>query len=139
MTREIAPDGLLVLEPDECRRLLDRGGIGRLALPGASAPELRPVNFLLEGDAVVMRTGDGVILAAARRGDAVAFEIDAIDPLEHTGWSVLVTGKLTERAADAATRALPLRAWAPNPKDRYVSLALESVSGRRLPGAKGRT
>ena len=106
-------------------------------MPGDGAPDLRPVNYVLDGDAVVVRTGEGRILEAARRGDAVALEIDQVDRLEHTGWSVIVSGTLVERGADPATRALPLRPWGSGGKDRFVSLSLESVSGRRIPPGRG--
>ena len=138
MDREITSDGPEILSADECRRRLAQGGVGRLALPGSSAPDLRPVNFVLDGDALVVRTGEGRILAAARRGDPVAFEIDGIDRLEHTGWSVVVTGELRERPADDATRALPLRAWASGHRDRFVAISLDSLGGRCIPIGGGR-
>lgn len=135
--RETTFDGLEVLSADECRRLLSQTAVGRLAMVGDRVPELRPVNYVLEGDAVVVRTGEGRILQAARRGEAAALEIDDVDPLEHTGWSVIVTGTLRERTADEGTRALPLRAWGSGAKDRFVSVAIETVSGRRIPSGKG--
>lgn len=139
MASDTTAEGLDILGAAECRRLLAEAGVGCLALPGdgAAAPELRPVNFVLHGDALVVRTGESRILEAARRGDPVAFEIDGIDRVEHTGWSVIVTGKISEHAADQATRALPLRAWGSGAKDHFVSIPLESVSGRRIPAGRG--
>lgn len=137
MGEETTPEGLEILSVDECRRLLSETGVGRLAMPGEGAPDLRPVNFVLDGHAIIVRTGEGRILDAARRGDAAALEIDDVDPLEHTGWSVVVTGTIRERIADEATRALPLRPWGSGQKDRFVSLSLESVSGRRIPPGRG--
>jgi len=137
MERQTTSEGLEILAPDECRRLLSAAGIGRLAMPGRSFPELRPVNFVLDGDVLVVRTGEGTILQTARRGDPVALEIDGIDRLEHTGWSVVVTGTLRERPADGVTRALPLRPWGSGKKDYFVSISLESVSGRRIPAGRG--
>jgi len=125
------------LEPDECRQLLSEGSVGRLAMRGAEAPAIRPVNFILRLDRVVVRTGDGEILEAARRGEAASFEIDAIEPLEHTGWSVVVVGKLAELPTDAAHLALPLRPWASGQKDRFVGLSLDRVSGMRIPAGRG--
>lgn len=104
---------------------------------GSGAPEMRPVNFVLRGDDVIIRTGDGAILAAARLGEPAGFEIDEIDRLEHTGWSVVVTGTLFELPTDDETLALPLRAWASGRKDHFVGLAMDRISGLRIPAGRG--
>lgn len=130
--------GLEAFDPDECRRRLGRGGIGRIALRGGeAAPTLRPVNFVLRDDVVIIRTGDGSILASARRGEAVSFEIDEIDALEHTGWSVVAVGKLTELPTNESNLKLPVRPWASGAKDRFVGLSIESVTGMRIPAGRG--
>lgn len=128
---------LETLADDDCRRRLAEGGVGRVALPGVDAPEIRPVNFVLRDDRVVIRTGDGQILAAARRGEMAGFEIDDIDALEHTGWSVVVAGKLGELPTTPENLALPVRPWASGQKDRFVSLSLDRVSGLRIPSGRG--
>lgn len=132
-----APPDLENLAGDECRRLLRGGGVGCIGLASAEAPVLRPVNFALHGDAIVVRTGEGRILTAAARGEAAAFVVDAADPLEHTGWSVIAEGKLSVLATDEVTLGLPLRAWADGTKDRFVSLSLDQLSGRRIPAGRG--
>lgn len=104
---------------------------------GDEAPEVRPVNFMLRGDDVIIRTGDGAILAAARRRESAGFEIDDIDRLEHTGWSVVVTGKLFELPTDDENLALPLRPWASGRKDRFVGLAMDRITGLRIPAGRG--
>lgn len=134
---DLAVPALETFDAAECRRYLDEGGVGRLAMRGAGAPELRPVNFALRGETVIVRTGDGSILAAARRGETAGFEIDGIDRLEHTGWSVVVTGKLSELPSDAENLALPLRPWASGRNDRFVGLSLDRVSGMRIPPGRG--
>ena len=132
MASDGATAGLEALNLNECRRLLGNGGIGRIALPSESAPIIRPVNFVLHRDAIVLRTAEGEILAAAERGTRVSFEIDDANRLEHSGWSVIVIGYLTESAADDETLALPLRPWAAGRRERFVSLSLEAVTGRRI-------
>jgi len=113
------------------------GGVGCLGMPGPGAPILRPVNFALDGEALIVRTGEGTILDAARRGDPASFELDGIDRLEHTGWSILVTGVLAERPTDEAHLRLALRPWASGQRDRFVSLSLDEVVGRRIPSGQG--
>lgn len=137
MVRAKSHEGLEILSPNECQRLLTEAAIGRLAMPATGAPTLRPVNFALDGEALVIRTGEGSILDAARRGLSVSLEADGIDRLDHTGWSVIVVGTIRERATDDRTLALPLRAWASGKKDRFVSISMESVEGRRIPPGRG--
>lgn len=80
------------LDPAECRRLLATMPFGRLVFTEDALPAVHPVNFAMAGGDVIIRTGPGQKLAAARRGDVVAFEADCIDVQTRTGWSVLVIG-----------------------------------------------
>jgi nitroimidazol reductase NimA-like FMN-containing flavoprotein (pyridoxamine 5'-phosphate oxidase superfamily) len=123
--------GLEVLEADECRRLLEAGGVGRVALPG-DPPIIRPVNYAFEGNRVVIRTGTGALWQAASAEALATFEIDGVRTVDHRGWSVIVSGPLGCVEADERTRALPLRAWAPTGRDRFVALTVVELSGRRL-------
>jgi hypothetical protein len=65
----------------------------------------------------------------------VAFEVDAIEPLSHAGWSVMVTGHASviddpEHIADA--ERLPLLGWAISGPHSYVRIEGEVITGRRL-------
>ena len=62
------------------------------------------------------------------------FEIDGSSNVDHSGWSVIATGLLSTADADPRTSALPLRAWAPHDRDRFVAIEIDQVSGRRLTG-----
>ena len=123
--------GLEVLSETECRRLLDAGGVGRVAVP-ADPPIVRPVNFALDGERIVIRTGAGELWKAACRSVRVAFEVDGFRNVDHRGWSVLASGRLAPVTADVRVLALPLRAWAPQGRDRFVAVTIEELSGRRL-------
>ena len=125
--------GLEVLSDDECRWLLTNGGVGRVALPG-EPPIVRPVNFAFDVDRIVIRTGAGALWSAACRSARVTFEVDGVRNVDHRGWSVLASGPLVPQPADAGVLALPLRAWAPEGRDRFVAVTVEQLSGRRLPG-----
>ncbi len=128
-------DHLSVLSVDECRRRIGREGVGRVAVTVNALPAIFPVNYAtLDGD-IVFRTGPGTKLDAAIAGAVVAFEIDDIDYVEHTGWSVLVVGiarTITDPAERARAGALPLAVWAGGDRDRFVRLQTEVVSGRVL-------
>ena len=65
----------------------------------------------------------------------MAFEIDGIDPIHHSGWSVLVRGTLHRvdaQAADFVTRFDP-GPWAPD-RDAWLVIEPTSITGRRIPG-----
>ena len=127
---------LQTLSRSECLLRLRSGGVGRIALAGEGAPILRPVNFALHEGHVLIRTGEGSILEAARQRTPASFEIDGIDPVEHTGWSVVACGKLRghEGPGDLVP---PLRAWASGRKDRLVVIQIDALSGLRIPAGRG--
>ncbi|HET6949342.1 MAG TPA: pyridoxamine 5'-phosphate oxidase family protein [Acidimicrobiales bacterium] len=131
-----ARTGLEIIDPDECRRLLATEEVGRLALDDGGTPAVFPVNYLLDGAAVVFRTAPGTKLAAGPRR-RVAFEIDQFDREARTGWSVVVVGRLHEVTEfDPATlrrvSALPIEPWAGGDKPHWMRLVPERISGRRI-------
>ena len=128
-------NGLEVLSRAECLKLLAGARIGRVGLSVGALPAVLPVNFALVGDAIVLRTAAGSKLDAALANAVVAFEADSIDPLYHTGWSVLVQGvasEVVDPAERERLRAEPLRPWADHDRDRFVRIYIDIVSGRRL-------
>lgn len=127
--------GLEVLDETTCWQLLETHYVGRLAVSIANQPEIFPVNYVVDGRTLVFLTGEGTKLAAAVLGAGVAFEIDGADPLFHTGWSVLVRGRAREvEALDElmVVEELPLAAWGPADKRRWVRVEPLTVSGRRI-------
>src|ERR1700739_3736503 len=76
-----ALDGLEELERDECLRLLATAEIGRVIISTGALPAALPVNFFLDGDAIIFRTAPGTKLSAACDHAVVAFEVDSIDPV----------------------------------------------------------
>jgi nitroimidazol reductase NimA-like FMN-containing flavoprotein (pyridoxamine 5'-phosphate oxidase superfamily) len=123
------------LDRGECLRLLHEHALGRLAVVVGERPLVFPVNYALDGDAVVFRTDEGTKLHGATRGHHVAFEIDGFDPVYHEGWSVLVVGlahEVTDRADLARLSNLPLAVWGPGPKSHWVKIRPGAVTGRRL-------
>ena len=128
--------GLEILDRDECIALLARQPIGRVAIVTMDGrPLVFPVNFALDGDAIVFRSDAGTKLYGARRGQ-IAFECDGIDSTYHTGWSVLATGIAEEvdNAAELARLArLPLGPWCPGPKSTWLRIRPLMLTGRRIP------
>jgi nitroimidazol reductase NimA-like FMN-containing flavoprotein (pyridoxamine 5'-phosphate oxidase superfamily) len=135
--RPVDRNGLEVLTHEECLILLGRATLGRVGLSIGALPTVLPVNFRLVDGHVVFRTGVGSKLDAATRGAVIAFEVDEVDALSHTGWSVVVTGVAEEAppagwAGEIASTAVPR--WAPQGSSRLLFLATDIVSGRRIPG-----
>lgn len=129
--------GFEVLPRSECLRLLRPGGVGQVVLPTEDrVPTVRTVNFALDGDRIVMRTGNSRLWQAALAQSMASFGLEEGHNLDHTGWSVVVTGRLHPLAADEQTRRLPLRSWAMSARDRFVALDVEDASGRRLGNAR---
>lgn len=119
----------------ECFELLAGENLGRVAMTDDLGPVVFPVNFILDRHTVVFRTEEGTKLHAARRRSRVCFEVDRADAAAHTGWSVIVRGEVTE-VTDPAELArlgeLPLQAWAPGARDRYVRILPSVLTGRRI-------
>ncbi len=123
------------LTVEECRKLLGERHLGRLALVDQDGPVVFPVNYAFDRLMIVFRTDPGTKLDAAVRGARVAFEVDAVDEANRTGWSVLVRGdafEVTDRSDLERLRALPLYPWAPGERGHYVRIAPWAVSGRRI-------
>lgn len=119
----------------ECLRLLDTTPIGRLVFTEDALPAVHPVNFLRQGRAIILRTGTGSKLDAARRADVVAFEADHVDAESQTGWSVLVVGHAS--VVNDIERLVAVldhqhRPWVRDRSAHVIQVAAERVTGRRL-------
>jgi uncharacterized protein len=124
-----------ILDADECLSLLDQHHLGRVAFLEGTVPIILPVNYALIDGLVVFRTDAGSKLDAALRRQPVAFEIDGIDDVNPTGWSVLVRGPAELVSdADELTRRhrLPLIAWTPAATPHYLRIGSAEVTGRRI-------
>ncbi|MCX4803530.1 pyridoxamine 5'-phosphate oxidase family protein [Streptomyces sp. NBC_01214] len=129
-------DSVLVpLDETECRRLLNTHGVGRIAVFTPEGPAVLPVNYLTAGPDIAFRTSaEGVTATAART--EVAFEIDNIDDVTATGWSVLAVGELAAvtdpdeiHRLNTAARSQP---WAGGPRNHWMKLTPARITGRRV-------
>ncbi len=130
--------GLEILSEQECRDLLGKSSLGRIVFTDRALPAVQPVNFLLSGGDIIIRTSSGSKLAAAARNAVVAFEVDEFDADAHSGWSVVVIGHarvVSDNGSLSRLRSLPLRTWAPGERDDYIAITSEMISGRRIPTA----
>lgn len=94
-----------------------------------------PVNHLVDGSSVVIRSLDGGKLGAAILERAVAFQLDDLDLASRTGWSVLVQGRAeVVEGSEAEAYDTRLDSWAVRGGARttWVRIVADEVSGRRL-------
>ena len=143
MATNLDKNGLEILPRTESVRLLARKQVGRLSVTMRALPTVLPVNYVVDGDAILFRTGQGTKMQAATRNAVVAFEVDEIDESTRTGWSVVVIGTatpVTDPDEIARVSALPLETWVIDaPLDTFVRIPMVHVAGRRLLGAAQRS
>ncbi len=134
VTMEIDRNGLEVLDRDKCLQLLASATLGRIGFTSEGLPTVLPVNFHLDGERILIRTGRGSRLDAAQWNAVVAFEVDDFDCFYHSGWSVAVTGVASEvdDFEREAVRRKPIARWAPRGEETVVAISTDLVSGRRI-------
>ena len=121
----------------ECLDLLAAQDYGRLGLVEGGQPVVLPINYALDGEHIVFRTGGGSgKFNTLVRGARAALEIDDIDPATHAGWSVLATGRVNEVESGAERERLErdcgLMPWAPGDRSHWMVMTTDRVTGRRI-------
>lgn len=131
------------LDSDEALRLLGSVSLGRIVFTRHALPTVRPVNHVLDGGEIVIRTHEGAALTARAgqadgQGVVVAYEADCIDPDTHLGWSVVVTGyaRLVTDAGELARYEKLLSPWVNRTMDYAVRIRPDLVTGVRLTAAE---
>jgi nitroimidazol reductase NimA-like FMN-containing flavoprotein (pyridoxamine 5'-phosphate oxidase superfamily) len=125
-----------VLSEQQCRDLLDRHDVGRVAFVSDRFPVVVPVNYALAGETIVVRTGPG-LLSEGVPGQPVAFEVDGFERWNRSGWSVLVQGlggNITEAVDDESVelRDSDIDTWVPGDKTVSLTIEIARLSGRRI-------
>src|SRR5215212_4023908 len=90
-TMESAANALEVLDEDESLDLLRSVQVGRVGVVVDGQPLIFPVNHVLEGRSIIVRTDSARMLSGASLAK-VAFEADGFDAGARSGWTVLVEG-----------------------------------------------
>lgn len=124
------------LTRSQALELLSSVPVGRLVFTHQALPAIRPVNHLVEGESIVVRTTSGAAIttAAGRSGVVVAYEADIVDTAQQLGWSVIVVGTarlLDDEAAAERYRSL-LRPWLSGEMDDVITIAADVVTGYRM-------
>jgi nitroimidazol reductase NimA-like FMN-containing flavoprotein (pyridoxamine 5'-phosphate oxidase superfamily) len=126
--------GLQVLSVDDCRAHLTVGAVGRIGFVEEGGPVILPVNYTMDGHAVVFRTAAGsAALGMMQRPCASSRRLGHAD---HTGWSVLAKGvadEVLDEEEIARLEQLPVRPWSrPDLRDHWIRIMVEELTGRRI-------
>lgn len=125
---------LQTLSSAECLQLLGSRDLGRMAYNDPDGPVVIPVNFVLDGDTVIIATSPHTDLGRHAHAGTVAFQVDEVDQQAHSGWSVLLRGTVeaveyAELPASYHSRPAP---WAGGVRTRYLRIVPSNITGRRL-------
>ncbi len=131
-------DDVTILEeltPLECQRLLATQSIGRVGFVHSGSVFVLPVQYSYCCGDVLVRTADGSAFDRAIRDSEVVFEIDAVDPGYHAGWSVMARGiaeGIDEATASSMLAGMPLRPWGLAERPGWVCIRIAEATGRRI-------
>jgi hypothetical protein len=140
------PRQAIELTESECWRLLASVSIGRVVFTHRAMPAIRPVNHLVDGRTIIIRTHNGAAITSramkeagrpsAPHGSVVCYEADDLDPVRHTGWSVIATGlaRLVTDPADIARYSAATEPWIAGEMNQVVAIEPGFLSGLRLVG-----
>lgn len=133
------PREVIELDRAEAMRLLASVGYGRVVFTREALPAIRPVNHLVDGGRVVLRTRLAAKVSVTARshnnpGTVVAYEADDLDSQRHTGWSVVVTGLATTVTDpdQVARYEQLLQPWVNMSMDTVIAIEPEIVTGIRI-------
>jgi nitroimidazol reductase NimA-like FMN-containing flavoprotein (pyridoxamine 5'-phosphate oxidase superfamily) len=141
------PRQAIELTEDECWRLLASASIGRVVFTHHAMPAIRPVNHLIDGRKIIIRTHHGAAIASRATeqssdtqgnpfGSVVCYEADELDPVRHTGWFVIATGlaRLVPDPAETARYTAAVEPWIAGDTNQVVAIEPQFISGIRLVG-----
>lgn len=91
----------LVLTDEDCRKVLQRNHVGRLAFMNGHSVDIEPIGYVASGNWIFFRSAYGTKLEALQRNPYVAFEVDQV--AGPTSWaSVVARGTIYMLPADGA-------------------------------------
>jgi nitroimidazol reductase NimA-like FMN-containing flavoprotein (pyridoxamine 5'-phosphate oxidase superfamily) len=135
--RRPQPRPAVELTTAECWRLLAGAQLGRIVFTQHAMPAIRPVNHIVDDETVIIRSHPGAaIVDRAGAGAVVCYEADDIDPVRHTGWSVIVTGmaRIVRDPAAASRYERLLQPWTDSQMDFVIAIKPQFITGLRLAG-----
>ncbi|MCU1645458.1 MAG: uncharacterized protein JWN03_5733 [Nocardia sp.] len=106
---------------------------GRIVLSRRGIPIIRPVNHIVEEDAVLVRANLGASLLGGD-GQIVAYEADDFDEHTRRGWSVIVTGvaRVITDPEQVQRYETLIDSWITMPMDHLIRIETEVITGVEL-------
>ena len=128
--------GLEILPFGDCLRLLSSVPVGRVGFFADGEIVILPVNYLVDGQDVIFRTGAGSKLTSVGSKNLVGFEADCYAAPARSGWSVVASGFTEIVDSDAEIRRLDnlgLRSWVDSADaPSWIRIRPTSITGRRV-------
>ncbi|MGP5228611.1 pyridoxamine 5'-phosphate oxidase family protein [Arthrobacter rhombi] len=124
---------VLILDEEQCWKLLGHSQHGRLATAFDGVPYITPVNHGTADGRVYLRSAAGSKLSGLTVNPRVAFESDGI--LSDEAWSVIILGTariLDTEAEIKIARASGVDPWVQTLKDFWIEITPTLVSGRHF-------
>jgi nitroimidazol reductase NimA-like FMN-containing flavoprotein (pyridoxamine 5'-phosphate oxidase superfamily) len=126
---------LEMLSEAECLAYLRATRVGRVAVVINGQPAICPVNYVMDGEVIVLRTNWSMLTTTCLA--SVALQIDGVDAGGRRGWSVMAqgVGHDVTHALDRASEHLQtvtVAPWLPGPRPRVLRLVPETITGQRF-------
>lgn len=121
------------LPRDEAIELLSSVSMGRIGFTIGGLPTIRPVNHVVDGDDIVIRTHLESTMSACD-GAVVAYETDRLDRRTRTGWSVIVTGvaSVVDNPLEIERFENLVHPWIDQPVTYLLRIKSDVVDGLKL-------
>ncbi len=122
---------------DECFLLLRQQVVGRLVYRDELGLAAVPVNYAIAGNTIVFRSEAGSKVRGLQERD-IAFQVDHVDTVSRSGWSVLIRGTAEEVDFERLSELIgqidgaPPQPWKKGIHNIWVVITPKGVSGRRL-------
>jgi nitroimidazol reductase NimA-like FMN-containing flavoprotein (pyridoxamine 5'-phosphate oxidase superfamily) len=126
---------IVELDRAESLELLTAKKVGRIGFLAEDGPVVLPMNYVVNGDHIIVRTVAFGVVARSAIDQKVAFEVDDVDDFLEAGWSVLVRGAgtlLSDDQLEQLKSSASPDPWAEGPRTLFFSITCDQVSGRRL-------
>lgn len=120
------------LPTEECVQLLGSQRVGRIAFTDDSGPDVLPVNYVMDGEDVLIATSSYGAIARGTNEARVAFEVDDLDEYTESGWSVVVRGRAVRETPFAPATGTRPQPWADGTRNFVLRITPDEISGRRL-------
>jgi hypothetical protein len=124
------------LDRDEAMRLLASVDFGRVVFTLNALPAVRPVNHLVDGDRIIIRTRLSAPISRvvhSKVAQVVAYEADQFNSQSRIGWSVVVTGRaqIVTDTNEVDRYEQLLHPWV-NQADTVLAIEADVVSAFRI-------